>query len=80
MGKAERDANFALGREIAFVADIAVLIGINADDMREGALSAGMADGSIFVKRNLAEAQQLFAEIMRKGDVLLIENDLPDNY
>lgn len=80
MGKAERDANFALGREIAFVADIAVLIGINADDMREGALSAGMADGSIFVKHNLAEAQQLFAEIMRKGDVLLIENDLPDNY
>lgn len=80
MGKAEREANFALGREIAFVADIAVLIGPHADDMREGALSAGMADGAVFVKKNLAEAQQLFAEIMRKGDVLLIENDLPDNY
>ena len=80
MGRAERDANFALGREIAFVADIAVLIGPNADDMREGALSAGMADGAVFVKKNLAQAQDLFAEIMRKGDVLLIENDLPDNY
>lgn len=80
MGKAERDANFALGREIAFAADVAVLIGPYADDMRQGALSAGMRDRDIFVKRNLTEAQELFSQILRRGDVLLIENDLPDGY
>lgn len=80
MGKNDRDANFALGREIAFAADIAVLIGPNADDMRQGALSAGMKETDIFVKRNLAAAQELFSHILRRGDVLLIENDLPDGY
>lgn len=80
MGKEEKEANFALGREIAFAADIAVLIGPYADDMREGALSAGMSDGNIYVRKNLQEAQELFSVIMRRGDVLLIENDLPDGY
>lgn len=80
MGSGEREANFALGREIASSADIAVLIGPHADDMRQGALSAGMKDGDIFVKKNLAAAQELFSQILRRGDVLLIENDLPDGY
>lgn len=80
MGKSGRDANFALGREIAFAADIAVLIGPNADDMRQGALSAGMKETDVFVKSNLAAAQELFSHILRRGDVLLIENDLPDGY
>lgn len=80
MGERERDANFALGTEIAATADIAVLIGPYADDMREGALSVGMRDGDIYVEKNLPEAQELFAKILRRGDVLLIENDLSDCY
>lgn len=80
MGDRERDANFALGTEIAKSAEIAVLIGPYADDMREGALSVGMRDSEIFVEKNLPEAQELFAKILRRGDVLLIENDLSDCY
>ena len=80
MGERAGKANFALGREIAHVADIAVLIGPYADDMRQGALSAGMNGDDVYVKKNLDEAQDLFSVIMRKGDVLLIENDLPDGY
>ena len=80
MGESERDANFALGREIAFAADVAVLIGPYAADMREGALSAGMKDCDVYVRKNLTEAQELFSRLLRRGDVLLIENDLPDGY
>ena len=80
MGERTHAANFALGREIAHNADVAVLIGPYADDLRRGALSAGMNDCEVYVKKNLHEAQELFGQILRKGDVLLIENDLPDNY
>ena len=80
MGERERVANFELGKEIAKAADVAVLIGPYADGMREGVLSAGMDEQNVYVRKNLSEAQELFSVVMRRGDVLLIENDLPDGY
>lgn len=80
MGDRQSRANFELGRKIAEVADLAVLIGPNADDMRQGMLSVGYNGQRITVVSDIVKAQNVFAQILKKGDVLLIENDLPDSF
>ena len=32
------------------------------------------------IAKNIEEAKEKFAQVLKKGDTLLIENDLPDNY
>jgi UDP-N-acetylmuramoyl-tripeptide--D-alanyl-D-alanine ligase len=43
-------------------------------------VEAGFEEGRIYVVTNLSEATDLLREQGRPGDVVLFENDLPDNY
>ncbi|MDE7071234.1 MAG: UDP-N-acetylmuramoyl-tripeptide--D-alanyl-D-alanine ligase, partial [Clostridia bacterium] len=65
---------------IASVADIAILIGINKEDIRLGMLSGNFCDKNIYLVEHLDNAKELFSAILTRGDVLLLQNDLPDNY
>lgn len=80
MGEEQKRVNFELGENIAAVADIAILIGVNSDDIRLGLLSEGYCDKNIYVVEHLDNAKELFGAMLKKGDVLLLQNDLPDNY
>jgi len=80
MGKEQQRINFELGESISKVADIAILIGINRDDIRLGMLSEGFCDKNIYLVEHLDNAKELFSAMLKKGDVLLLQNDLPDNY
>ena len=78
-GKEGARLNFELGRELAAVADVAIAIGPNAADIERGLASAGYL-GKLYVARNLEDAKRLFATVLDGVSVLLIQNDLPDNY
>ena len=68
-----------MGRELAAVADVVVLIGKNAPDILRGLTSAGYR-GTLYVVRGLEDAKHVFATRLGGISVLLIQNDLPDNY
>ena len=80
LGAKEDAANRELGREIACVADVALLVGgKRARTIADGLKEGGFA-GETRSYRSLAEAQKDFGGVLHAGDVLLLLNDLPDIY
>ena len=60
---------------------IAILIGKKrSEPLHEGLREGGFAEENIHVVANLDEATALLARTTQPGDVVLFENDLPDNY
>ncbi len=81
LGKDEASFNRAFGREMAAAAEICILVGgRHADPIEEGLLEAGFNREAILRAGNLGEATALLSGMLREGDVVLYENDLPDNY
>ena len=61
--------------------DLAILVGPrHTAPIREGLLAKGFAEEKILTVRSLEEVPALIRQHMRPGDVILFENDLPDNY
>lgn len=80
MGEAEQKKNFELGQKIAETVDIAILVGKRGQDIKQGMLSKEFCTSNIYSVDKLTDAKMLFSQILKIGDTLLIENDLPDNY
>ncbi len=81
LGALEAELNRRFGEQAAAVCDIAILVGpARTAPIREGLIGAGLAESSIQVVRDIAEATTLLAGLTRAGDVILFENDLPDTY
>lgn len=78
LGSNEKAENIALGKKIANVADVVVLIGGH----RSGYIKMGMVDyqGEILHFDTLNEAQKSFKDFIHIGDNILLLNDLPDIY
>lgn len=73
------DINVFLGRLISKIADEVILCGSNKNAIKSGLVGAGFG-GDIHMFKDLRGTQKHFREILRAGDVLLIQNDLPDGY
>ncbi len=74
-----KNAEFAL--EIAKVADIVYLVGRKQTASMYGSLkTSGFDMEKVFVCGSLNEASTQMGSILRVGDTVLFENDLPDNY
>lgn len=81
LGAKEYDCNFALGLEAAKKCDIIILVGINrSKPLREGAESAGFNPDNLYVVKSFKEAMDVYGRLADKNTVVLLENDLPDNY
>jgi len=80
LGEKEHEENRLLGEHMAKAADEAILVAGNAADMKAGLEEEGFSDEHIRVVPTLAKASQVLAEIVRPGDTVLFENDLPDQY
>ena len=81
LGKHEEAANRQLGRDIAAVAQEVLLVGLQrTKPIREGLLEAGFDEALIHSFPSLAEANRHAGQAYGEGDVLLYENDLPDQY
>ena len=81
LGAKEYDCNFALGLEAAKKCDIIILVGLNrSKPLREGAESAGFNPDNLYVVKSFKEAMEIYGKLADKNTVVLLENDLPDNY
>ncbi len=81
LGEREYDANFALGLEAAKYCDIIILVGKNrSKPLYEGARSADFPEDKIFVAASFREAMDIYLSDLTRDSVVLLENDLPDNY
>ncbi len=74
-------AHRELGRLAAAVCDGVILIGPRRTRaIADGLMSAGFAPERLIVAQSLADATERLRGLLRRGDVVLFENDLPDNY
>ncbi|MGI6239471.1 MAG: Mur ligase family protein [Christensenellales bacterium] len=80
-GEREDQLNYAFGTQMPGKVDIAILVGPKRTrPIYEGMLDAGFDEDRIYVAEDLNEATGILRDLGRPGDVVLFENDLPDNY
>lgn len=81
LGEQEYDCNFRLGLETADKCDIIIFVGLNRSKPMVDAVNTTEFDKSkMFVAASFMEAMKIYSQFADSNTVLLIENDLPDNY
>ncbi len=81
LGDQEYDANKKFGSDAAKVCDLIILVGpARTLPILEGLKTEDYPEDKIYIAKNLTDAQQHLAIRLSPGDVVLFENDLPDNY
>ena len=82
LGEKEDEYNKEFGKQAAAVCDYIILVGEKQTQaIKEGILEAGFDSARLFVKNSFNEASALMYEIdAGREKVILLENDLPDNY
>ena len=82
LGEKEEELNCEFGRQAASVCDFVVLVGTKrAVPIKKGLLEAGYSEDKIYVAANIGEAMdKVYSLSTDKKKVVLLENDLPDNY
>ncbi len=81
LGINENLANFEMGKILAKHADKVIVIGRhNAETLINGLMEEGFDRENITFAKNLNRGNEELNSILTEGDVVLFENDLPDNY
>ena len=81
LGDMEEDENRKIGEVISDVVDFVILVGKKRTvPIYEGLKNKDFNEDNIYRVSSLAEATEVLAKISMPGDVVLFENDLPDNY
>lgn len=81
MGIKEREVNVQFGENIAKVCNKVIIVNkVNLESIKQGLLQAGFNEEDIIEAENLKQASTLLPNVTKVGDVVLFENDLPDNY
>ncbi len=81
LGSKEYDYNFALGLECAKICDIIIFVGENrSKPLSDAVLTTDFDKNNMFIAKSFQEAYAIYSSFANKDTVLLIENDLPDNY
>lgn len=81
LGEQEYDFNYKLGLAAATVADEIILVGRNrAVPMREAIRTTDFNSDKVHIVSSFLDAVKLYKDIADKNTVVLVENDLPDNY
>ena len=82
LGAEQYELNFALGETIARNADIAIIVGeYNRAPLTEGIRKCGLfPEANLYTADTFTDAQHILASIVKSGDTVLYENDLPDTF
>jgi len=81
MGSGSSEIHQALGRQLAGVADLVVLIKNSSTPfMAQGLKSSGFPESNIIWYNSSTEVFGSTAGFVRSGDVVMFQNDWPDNY
>ena len=81
LGDREYDCNYALGLEAAKYCDIIILVGKNRSKPMVDAINTTDFDkNNVYVVSSFKEAMEIYTPMANNNSVVLLENDLPDNY
>lgn len=82
LGDRQAELNEALGRHIAHGVDIAIVVAqTNRDALLKGITEEKvLSEDAVIAVDTFAQAQQQLATLLRAGDTVLYENDLPDSF
>lgn len=81
LGKEQFNANFEFGKKMASVCDYVIIDSmINFEAISSGLAFAGFGEEKILRAGNLSQAVMVLNTLIEADDVVLFENDLPDNY
>ena len=81
LGEREYEENKRFGEQAADVCDLVILVGpTRTRPILDGLKAVEYPSQQIIVALNLEEVKQHLATQVTAGDVVLFENDLPDNY
>jgi UDP-N-acetylmuramoyl-tripeptide--D-alanyl-D-alanine ligase len=81
MGAEEERENREFGKKTAAVCDWVFLVGEKKTEaIRQGLLEVGFDTSRLEVVNHLEQVTKRLKQIVRPGDVILFENDLPDQY
>lgn len=81
LGSDQFNSNFEFGMDLAKVCDYVIIdSSINYDAISSGLIHAGFNESNIIQVVNLNAAVNALGEYAKPNDVVLFENDLPDNY
>ena len=70
-----------MGKILASHADYVIITGKqNAEMLINGLLEGGMERDKIVYAKSLKKGNEELNQMLQEGDVILFENDLPDNY
>ena len=78
LGKREREENEILGKEIANVANLALIIGRNGEYIGKGLIENGFPEENALFFKKLSDAERFFPDLFSANDAVLFLNDLPD--
>ena len=81
MGNKSREVHQRIGERLNDVVDLVILVKNSVTpDIEEGLIKAGFNDKNIVWFNSMMEAQNNLGNILNSGDVVLFQNDWPDNY
>ncbi len=81
LGTMERLENYNFGKRIAEVADVVIIVNrAHLASIKQGLIDAGFDETKIYEALDNIDTQSSLRSILVEGDVVLWENDLPDNY
>jgi UDP-N-acetylmuramoyl-tripeptide--D-alanyl-D-alanine ligase len=81
LGDMDEEVHIEFGKQIANVCDIVILIGENKTrHIVKGLKQSGYDMDKVQIKRTVYDGFAYIRSVISKGDVVLIENDLPDNF
>lgn len=81
LGREEDLENYRLGKKMAAVCDIAILVGKSATyRIADGLYDADFNHENVITAKDLETAKKKLKKLLKKGDVILFENDLPDKF
>lgn len=81
LGDLQEEANFEFGKQIAKVCDYVILVGKKQTLPIQQGLEVSTYDQErLIIVKDIYEAFEQLRTFIQKEDIVLIENDLPDNY
>ena len=81
LGDQQFELNQKFGEKMASSCDIAIVVGqYNREAIVSGLKEGNMPEDSIKEVESFTAAQALLSTILKSGDIILYENDLPDTF
>ena len=81
LGSEQQNLNRAFGKYIGENLDIAIVVGeYNRDAIVSGIKESGFPKDKLYIVDSFNEAQKVLSTLLKKGDTVLYENDLPDTF